>query len=154
MKYLGIDFGTSRIGIASSDEAGEFAFPKFSSSLRHFVVAALMQMPETAMDKDYGAVLGKYKVRLARQPLVMKDITKALGVQASSYNHFRLGILAADARHHPASDLGRNDISHKPLARHGSLLQNWESTSILVGGRHGGGSDSGRAAKRTDAQDA
>ncbi len=27
MKYLGIDFGTSLIGLASSDEAGEFAFP-------------------------------------------------------------------------------------------------------------------------------
>lgn len=28
MKYLGIDFGTKRIGIAISDESGEFAFPK------------------------------------------------------------------------------------------------------------------------------
>jgi putative Holliday junction resolvase len=28
LKYLGIDYGTKRIGIAVSDEAGEFAFPK------------------------------------------------------------------------------------------------------------------------------
>jgi len=28
MKYLGIDYGTKRIGIAVSDEDGEFAFPK------------------------------------------------------------------------------------------------------------------------------
>lgn len=28
MKYLGVDFGTKRVGIAVSDEAGEFAFPK------------------------------------------------------------------------------------------------------------------------------
>ncbi len=28
MKYLGIDYGTKRIGIAISDEGGEFAFPK------------------------------------------------------------------------------------------------------------------------------
>ena len=28
MKYLGIDYGTKRIGIAISDENGEFAFPK------------------------------------------------------------------------------------------------------------------------------
>ena len=28
MKFLGIDYGTKRIGIAISDEAGEFAFPK------------------------------------------------------------------------------------------------------------------------------
>lgn len=28
MKYLGIDFGTKRVGIAISDENGTFAFPK------------------------------------------------------------------------------------------------------------------------------
>jgi putative Holliday junction resolvase len=28
MKYLGIDYGTKRVGIAISDENGEFAFPK------------------------------------------------------------------------------------------------------------------------------
>jgi putative holliday junction resolvase len=28
MKYLGIDFGTKRIGLAVSDETGAFAFPK------------------------------------------------------------------------------------------------------------------------------
>lgn len=28
MKYLGVDYGTKRVGIAVSDEAGSFAFPK------------------------------------------------------------------------------------------------------------------------------
>lgn len=28
MKYLGIDYGTKRIGVALSDEEGSFAFPK------------------------------------------------------------------------------------------------------------------------------
>lgn len=28
MKYLGVDYGTKKIGIAISDESGEFAFPK------------------------------------------------------------------------------------------------------------------------------
>jgi putative Holliday junction resolvase len=28
MKYLGIDYGTKRVGIALSDEGGSFAFPK------------------------------------------------------------------------------------------------------------------------------
>lgn len=28
MRYLGIDYGTSRVGIAVSDDAGSFAFPK------------------------------------------------------------------------------------------------------------------------------
>ncbi len=28
MKYLGIDYGTKRVGLATSDEDGSFAFPK------------------------------------------------------------------------------------------------------------------------------
>ncbi len=28
MKYLGIDYGTKRVGVAISDDAGSFAFPK------------------------------------------------------------------------------------------------------------------------------
>ena len=28
MKYIGIDYGTKRIGIALSDDEGSFAFPK------------------------------------------------------------------------------------------------------------------------------
>jgi putative Holliday junction resolvase len=28
MKYLGIDYGTKRIGVAVSDDGGEFAFPR------------------------------------------------------------------------------------------------------------------------------
>ena len=28
MKYMGIDYGTKRVGIAVSDESGKFAFPK------------------------------------------------------------------------------------------------------------------------------
>ena len=30
MRYLGIDYGTKRIGIAVSDDAGSFAFPKIT----------------------------------------------------------------------------------------------------------------------------
>jgi hypothetical protein len=72
-----------------------------------------MSVPETTMDKDYGAVFRKYKVRLAGQAPVVKDIAEALCVQPSPYNHLGLGILGPDARHHPASDLDRNDVSHK-----------------------------------------
>lgn len=33
MKYLGIDYGSKRIGVATSDEGGSFAFPK--ETLQH-----------------------------------------------------------------------------------------------------------------------
>lgn len=45
MKYLGIDYGTKRIGIALSDENGEFAFPKgiFDAKAAILEIAALCQ---------------------------------------------------------------------------------------------------------------
>jgi hypothetical protein len=72
-----------------------------------------MSVPETAMNEDYGSILGKYKVGLARQPLVMKHISKTSCMQASPDKHFRLCILAADAGHHPASHRNGYDVSHR-----------------------------------------
>ncbi len=62
----------------------------------------IMSVPKASMDEDYGAIPWKHKVWLAWQTLVMEDIAKAFGMQASANNHFGLGILAPDACHHPA----------------------------------------------------
>lgn len=56
MKYLGIDFGTKRIGIAISDETGEFAFPKSiipNSSVAVKKIATIAKEEEVA-----GIVIG------------------------------------------------------------------------------------------------
>ncbi len=56
MKYLGLDYGTKRVGIALSDDAGEFAFP-------HSIVAtkaALEVLPELLeRESVQGIVLGE-----------------------------------------------------------------------------------------------
>ena len=56
MKYLGIDYGTKRIGIAISDDNGEFAFPKGIVSPQNAVaeIAALCQKESVG-----GIVIGK-----------------------------------------------------------------------------------------------
>jgi putative Holliday junction resolvase len=45
MKYLGIDYGTKRVGVAISDEDGSFAFPKEIVTLDKSVeyIASLVQ---------------------------------------------------------------------------------------------------------------
>ncbi len=47
MRYLGIDFGEKRVGIALSDEAGKIAFPKFvlnnGSDLLRNIIDVCMQ---------------------------------------------------------------------------------------------------------------
>jgi putative Holliday junction resolvase len=54
MKYLGIDYGTKRIGIAVSDEAGEFAFPKMIVSPKE----ALQKLSELVATEQI-IVIGK-----------------------------------------------------------------------------------------------
>jgi putative Holliday junction resolvase len=50
MKYLGIDYGTKRIGIAISDEAGGFAFPKMIVSPEEAVKKISELVHEEAVD--------------------------------------------------------------------------------------------------------
>lgn len=56
MKYLGIDFGTKRVGVALSDEAGEFAFPK-SIFDRHTALEEIALLCE--QEKIAGIVIGE-----------------------------------------------------------------------------------------------
>jgi putative holliday junction resolvase len=70
MRYLGIDFGTKKVGLALSDEAGKFAFPKqILQNNKKLVedIAALIK------DENVGAiVVGESKNFQGEENLVMK----------------------------------------------------------------------------------
>lgn len=53
MKYLGIDYGTKRIGIAVSDETGEFAFPKGIVGVQ----TAVSEIAELSRKESVGAIV-------------------------------------------------------------------------------------------------
>ena len=61
MKYLGIDYGTKRIGLASSDEEGKIAFPlsvlendnKFIENLRHIIEEKEIKKVVIGESKNY-----------------------------------------------------------------------------------------------------
>jgi hypothetical protein len=72
-----------------------------------------MPMPKTTVYKDYSPMLGKNKVRLAWQALVVDQIAETLRMKSASDYHLGLSVLAADACHHSASNSSRDDISHK-----------------------------------------
>jgi putative Holliday junction resolvase len=58
MKYLGIDYGTKRIGVAISDENGEYAFPKTILD-RH---QALQEIVLLCTQESIGAIVIGYSV--------------------------------------------------------------------------------------------
>jgi len=56
MKYLGVDFGTKRVGIAVSDEVGEFAFPRKILA----TADAVKEIAKLCIEEQVGAiVIGK-----------------------------------------------------------------------------------------------
>ena len=72
MKYLGIDYGTKKIGLALSDDAGSVAFP-------HAVVPNdqnfLTDVRELIAEKEVGAVVMGHSLTLkGEENSVMKDI--------------------------------------------------------------------------------
>lgn len=58
-------------------------------------------MPETTMDEYYCTVFGKNHIRLARQVLHMKSISKTHPMQEMSQKQFRPGILSLDTNRQP-----------------------------------------------------
>lgn len=71
-KYLGIDFGTKRIGLAISDDEGSFAFPLKTIENRH---TAVEEIAHIAQDREVqGLVLGDP----GQDPGVLQTRTKVL----------------------------------------------------------------------------
>lgn len=72
MRYLGIDFGSKRIGIAYSDETEGFALPLVVLKNRHGVVDEILTYAHEK--KVGGIVLGESKDYAGRDNSIMKDI--------------------------------------------------------------------------------
>lgn len=67
------------------------------------VAAALMSVPETAMDEYHRPVLWEHKVGGARQLPHMKSISKPTGEKKGAKRSLRPSVLSANARHHAAA---------------------------------------------------
>mgnify|MGYP001404443244 FL=1 len=82
----------------------EFLPPKLLVGLgSSCVAAALMPVPETAVDEDNRPVLREHKVGGAGQLPHMKPISKPSGEKKGAKRSFRPSILSANARHHAAA---------------------------------------------------
>jgi len=70
-------------------------------------------MPETAVNEYDGLTARKYQIRFTRQVASMKAIPETPGVKATTNEHFGRGVFPPNARHHPASGGGVDDISQR-----------------------------------------
>jgi putative holliday junction resolvase len=74
MRYLGIDYGTKRVGIAISDEAGEFAFPKAVFPNNNFLLSEIKKLIQA--QKITTVVIGESKDFKMKDNPIMKNITQ------------------------------------------------------------------------------
>lgn len=87
--------------------------PEAASRFRPLEQVAIMAMPEAAMNEDDRVMFWEYQIRLPWKSLVVKNITEASRMKASPYDHFGFGVFPPNARHHPASDFWRDNVSHR-----------------------------------------
>ena len=77
-----------------------FLFPEWGVALGHYkVFAALVAVPEAAVDEDDCLVLAQYNVWGAGQALDIYAVAVAMGMEVTAHNQLGLGVLALDARH-------------------------------------------------------
>ena len=85
MKYIGIDYGKKRVGLAVSDEAGQFALPKEVLANDEKLIQAIYSLA-----KEVGAeaiIIGDSKDYKGKDNLIMEKIApfkgelEALGLQ-------------------------------------------------------------------------
>ena len=72
MKYLGIDYGTKRIGIAVSDDSGTLAFPRTTLAAGPAALSTIVEMIKT--EQAGKVVLGESRDFKGEPNLVMEDI--------------------------------------------------------------------------------
>ena len=87
--------------------------PELNPGLRAIgIPAAVMPMPETAMNEYYGSIPWKYQVWRTRKIPAMQAKTEPEPVGDATDGQFRRGVPSLDARHDLATLLGIHDVSH------------------------------------------
>ena len=95
--------------------------PERLSGLGHFEIAAMVAVPEAAVNKDYCFIFWQYQVGRSREMFSVHTIAKASCMQGFADQEFGRGVFAPDVRHHPGAGFYIDNISHGVL-RVGALM--------------------------------
>ena len=81
----------------------DFFAPVFFIAGRPYETAAVMHMPETAVDEHHRTVFRQHHVGMPRIPLVVFAESQAFRKKKTAYHHFDGCVFASDMRHDVAS---------------------------------------------------
>ncbi len=122
MRYLGIDFGTKRVGVAVSDETGGFALPLVVLANGGGLFPALKKI---IAEKEIGAVvLGESKDFKGGDNIVMKAITEfkiTLEKETGLLVHLEPEFMSSEQAAHPIARGKRNPARKTKLKKNANL---------------------------------
>lgn len=107
---------TSLNGRVTTAVARYLLLPEVPVCLRNDIMtAALMPMPETAVDENHRMIFTQDYVWSPRQRPDIQTIAKSCGKERFPYHHFRPRVSAADMRHAPVSLFLCHPVRHADL---------------------------------------
>lgn len=105
----------AKVGFVSTislDIGRKLLFPEFlPGGGRCRVPASRVSMPEASVHKHHGSIPGKHQIGSTGQATSPEAVTEPPGVEAPPDQHLGAGVTTPDARHHAASNGGRDDVS-------------------------------------------
>jgi putative holliday junction resolvase len=111
MKFLGIDYGTKRVGVAISDDAGEFAFPKGILNTAEVVSEIETMCSEEAVQ---GIVIGESIASNEQENDTQTSVKKfaaLLAAKTSIAIYFEREDFSSVEAHRYQTDAGKRDDS-------------------------------------------
>lgn len=120
--------GTERLRMTpvASGVVPEFPAPEIFVGLGSgCVAAAFVSVPEAAMDEHHRSPPREYKIGAARQSPDMQSISQTPGEKTRAKYPFRVGVLAANSRHH-ATALRSGRDSHGRDCIRPEFLRKWQ----------------------------
>ena len=125
MKYLAIDYGTKRVGIATSDDSGRMAFPYSVIPNTSNLVEAVAVL--CAKERIEAIVMGD-SINYQNQPnpimKIVHPFATALGERTRLPVHFINEVLSSQEAAHIQGDNAQNDASAAAIILQ-SYLNKW-----------------------------
>ena len=121
MKYLGIDYGTKKIGIAISDESGGFAFPKDIvpsgvQALRDIVDIVTAEGVQKIIVGDSLTLSGKRNALMEDVDAFIEELHKLTGIPVIlSDERFSSSAVKAFDWSKPVATPHRSEKNHDPI---------------------------------------
>jgi putative Holliday junction resolvase len=130
MRYIGLDFGTTLVGVAVSDEAGSFAFPRTSLKNDDMLVRSLSELAQK--EHAAGFVMGDTRSNGHANPITLP--AEAFAAKLSEVSGLPVARVREDWSSFEAKRFAPEEKQHDDSAAAAIILQRFLDTRLSTPG--------------------